>query len=272
MIPLNTDRRLIQKKACRSNIARVVGLAIFVTPGLVHLPASADELWLADPITGCQIWGGDDPAAANDVVSWSGDCRGGKARGRGVLSWFAEGALFGRYEGEMLGGRLDGEGRLFYKFDDGFALVGGEFENGLPNGGVAIRFANGDRFRGTVENGLDTGQGVYMMADGSKLKGAFRDGKFNGEVVSESPDGEVFKGTFKDNERHEGLVIYPNGGRYEGGFAEGEPHGAGTFTTAFGDVYRGMFLNGYPEGEVEVLYADGRSEKQTWRGGKRSDQ
>lgn len=247
MNPLKIDRLLLKKKGARTRIARTVGLAVCFASGFFHLPASAEELWLADSISGCQVWGGDDPAAANDVVSWSGDCRGGKARGQGVLSWFADGALLGRYEGEMLDGRLDGEGRLYYKFEDGFARVRGRFENGMPNGRVSIRFANGDRFRGTVENGLDTGEGVYLMADGAKLKGTFREGKFNGEVVSKSPDGEVFQGTFKDNQRHQGVVIYADGSRYQGGFVDGKASGKGRLDVG-GGVYEGEFAEGEPNG------------------------
>lgn len=247
----------------------LVALTTAVFTMLVPQTSLADELWLSDPISGCQVWGGDDPAAASDVVSWSGSCRDGRAHGHGVLSWFAEGTLLGRYEGEMFSGRLDGEGELHYRFEDGFAHIQTHFENGRPNGRTAIRYANGDRFRGIVENGLDDGKGVYLLADGSKLQGTFRDGMFNGEVASESPDGEVFKGIFKDNQRLEGIVIYPDGGRYEGRFADGEPGGPGVYVTPDGNVFRGTFLNGYPDGKVEVTYADGRSEEQLWRAGKR---
>ena len=41
--------------------------------------------WLKDPITNCAVWGSD--LSGDNLISWSGDCRDGKANGTGVLSW-----------------------------------------------------------------------------------------------------------------------------------------------------------------------------------------
>ncbi len=269
-------------------------LAALFLLAFVHQPLTAEPVWLSDPVSGCRIWAGDDPAAADDIVSWSGNCHDGTAIGKGILSWFGNGALLGRYEGEMFDGRLEGRGRLAYRLEDGFGVLVGEFEDGLPHGKVSLRYANGDHFRGVVQHGIDTGRGVYVTANGAKLGGSFRDGGTEGEERSESPDGEVFRGTFRDNERETGVVIYPDGTRYEGPFAGGEPsgtgmlelpdggvyegvfsggepNGKGVFTAANGDVYRGMFANGYPEGEIEVTLAQGGVERQTWVAGKRAE-
>lgn len=280
------------RRRCRGFSA--LRLAALVPLAFASQPVTSEPLWLSDPVSGCRIWAGDDPAAVDDIVSWSGNCHDGTAAGQGVLSWFADGALLGRYEGEMLDGRLEGRGRLAYRLEDGFGVLVGDFEDGLPHGKVSLRYANGDRFRGVVQNGIDTGRGVYVTAEGAKLNGSFRDGIIEGEVVSESPDGEVFRGTFRNSERETGVVIYPDGTRYEGPFASGEPSGTGilelpdggvyegtfsggepngngVFTAANGDVYRGTFANGYPEGEMEVTLAQGGVERQTWAGGKRTE-
>ena len=96
-------------------------------------PVDADS-WVKDPTTGCKLWGGDTGEdVSNDIVSWSGGCEGGYASGTGVLSWFSEGSLYGRYEGAMKKGKMEGLGTLFIKPEEGDGydhyqaeLVGGE--------------------------------------------------------------------------------------------------------------------------------------------------
>ena len=55
--------------------------------------------WFKDPITNCAVWGS--ALHGNNLVSWSGDCRDGKANGTGVLNWINDGKLAGRYSGPM---------------------------------------------------------------------------------------------------------------------------------------------------------------------------
>ena len=113
-------------------------MAITALAALTAPHASAEDVWIKDQITGCAVWGGDAPAAAEDIVSWSGDCEDGKASGDGVISWFAEGALYGRYKGEMRDGRIDGIGRLQYRLDEGFITISGKFDEGAPHGAAAV--------------------------------------------------------------------------------------------------------------------------------------
>ena len=79
-------------------------LALLSCAGLTN--SWAEDLWIEDPITGCKVWTNTPPS--DDAVSWDGGCAGGKASGRGTLVWFAEGKLFGRYQGDMAFGRLHG--------------------------------------------------------------------------------------------------------------------------------------------------------------------
>ena len=80
-------------------IVLVVGLVLSLTS------AHADP-YVTDPTTGCKLWGGDTGEdVSKDIVSWSGSCEKGFASGSGVLSWFAEGCLWARYEGAMKKGK-----------------------------------------------------------------------------------------------------------------------------------------------------------------------
>ena len=76
-------------------------------------PASAEE-WIADPISGCALWA-DDADPEREVATWSGACEKDKASGEGVLVWFKDGQLLGRYEGGMKGGKLSGRAVLFLR-------------------------------------------------------------------------------------------------------------------------------------------------------------
>ena len=73
-------------------------------PGQAAKPAEA--WWLKDPITNCSVWGND--LSGDNLISWSGDCRDGKANGTGVLSWINDGKLVGRYSGPMVDGKAQG--------------------------------------------------------------------------------------------------------------------------------------------------------------------
>ena len=46
-------------------------------------------IWMVDQKTGCRIW--DDLPAANELVSWSGDCKDGYAEGHGTAQWIIKG-------------------------------------------------------------------------------------------------------------------------------------------------------------------------------------
>jgi len=50
-----------------------------------------EGVWLKDPITGCGVW--NSAPKGNEMISWSGECRDGKASGYGVLVWLEDGKI-----------------------------------------------------------------------------------------------------------------------------------------------------------------------------------
>jgi len=135
---------------------RMLAVAIavlLVTPAAAQTLARAEPGWIADARTGCRIWNAE--PKPNQSVSWSGGCQNRLAQGRGVLQWFVNGRPDDRYEGDLVAGKYDGQGRYVWAAS-GFHYEG-EWRDGLANG--------------TGE--LTTAKGHYK---GSWTKGCFRDG------------------------------------------------------------------------------------------------
>ncbi|EMM6202439.1 caspase family protein [Pseudomonas aeruginosa] len=123
-----------------------------------------------------------------------------------------------RYRGELVDGRLEGQGRLDY---DNGAWYTGRFEHGLLHGHGTWQGADGSRYSGGFAAGLFDGQGRLAMADGSVYQGGFRQGLFDGEGSLEQ-----------------------QGTRYRGGFRKGLYSGQGTLDRADGSREQGLWADG----------------------------
>lgn len=263
-----------------------------MTGGLIAgipVDAAAQENWVADPITGCQVWtpGTED----GEIVSWTGDCVDGKAAGPGVLVWVVGGELVARYSGTMVAGKVDGFGDLAFLRDDGYlryngafrdgklhgqghaiggdgASYQGDFANNLPHGEGLYEGADGSFYQGDFLNGKPHGVGTSVAADGAQYQGEFRDGLRAGTGTLTEADGNVYVGQFENDQPNgTGRWQLAAGGVYEGPVENGEAQGQGTFTAANGDVYVGSFVDNKPFGAFTVTKADGTTEQQIWRDG-----
>jgi len=265
---------------------------VLIAAVFFSLPSSAEE-WAKDPITGCDIWG-DKVDTKREIASWSGSCSDGKASGNGVLVWFKDGKLLGRYDGMMKAGFLDGHGVLYYHTKDGFDRYEGEFKNGELDGELTYVGAKGDSFEGTMKsdredntsgkgvyidvlgdryegdlkNGLPNGQGNLKSINGDEYKGSFRSGKYDGKGELIYLNGDRYTGEFQDGEPNgNGIFKKPDGERFEGSFKNGAPHGQGKFTDTEGHTYEGLFINDAPTGKI-IKTADGKKTEQLWKDGK----
>lgn len=134
--------------------------------------------WQKATNVNCLVWNpSPDP---DDSVTWTGSCVDGKAEGRGTQTfrfpdrgtWKEE-----RYEGEMQGGKLNGQGTLYYENGDRFE---GEFSDGQRARG-SLYYANGAKYEGTFANGGFNGPGKFTYADGSYYEGNFANSLPNGK-------------------------------------------------------------------------------------------
>lgn len=81
-----------------------------------------DAHWIYDPDSKC--WAANPNPEPGESISWTGACENNLLTGQGVLTWYLNGRIDGRDEGQFKNGELSGHGRLF--FADG-AFFEGEF-------------------------------------------------------------------------------------------------------------------------------------------------
>lgn len=135
----------------------------------------------------------------------------------------------GEYEGDLLGGQPNGQGRT--TLDNGDYYSGG-YLHGKKNAVGIYRWRNGDVYEGDHLDGQEHGKGLYKYADGDiyvgdyyrgkrhgfgilKLKsgtteyGHFSDGHYNGKCIMVSPDEQVVSiGDLKDNKQDGNWKFY----------------------------------------------------------------
>ncbi|MGV8688336.1 C13 family peptidase [Pseudomonas aeruginosa] len=171
-----------------------------------------------------------------------------------------------RYRGELVDGRLEGQGRLDY---DNGAWYAGRFEHGLLHGHGTWQGADGSRYSGGFAAGLFDGQGRLAMADGSVYQGGFRQGLFDGEGSLEQ-QGTRYRGGFRKGlYSGQGTLDGSDGSRYRGGFQFWRFHGQGLLEQLDGTRYEGGFAAGAYAGQGTLDRADGSREQGLWADGKR---
>jgi len=226
-----------------------------------HSIAAEPDFWIDDPVTGCAVWSIEAPRPG-EGVSWSGACDGDKASGRGVLVFWDEAGLRGRYVGELTGGKLSGEGRLFLRDEktSGFDEYIGRFADGKPTGKGFLKTSTGARFIGELIDGLRHGKGILLTANGWFIRGEIKDDQGVGTLLVEysTDDGEKYFGQVENEKRHGfGTLKAPDGDFYAGSFADGLPSGPGIYQGADGDRYTGDFLKGTANGFGTGVDAEG---------------
>ena len=150
----------------------------------------------------------------------------------------------GRYRGEIVDGRLQGQGRIDYPNG---SLYRGGFKDGQWHGQGSWQGANGDRYEGEFRQGLFEGQGRFSYATGGVYEGQFRGGSLNGEGRY-TEAGLSYEGNFRDGLYHGQGKLQHDGTTYQGAFANGQPNGEGSRSDADG-AYSGTFVDGQVNGE-----------------------
>ena len=232
---------------------------------LMAATAQADA-WLKDPITGCSLWT-DHVDSSRETATWSGSCVDGKASGDGVLVWFKDDEILGRYVGSMRAGKLHGRGVLHYRPSDAIAIMKADIaDKTLDEGRIVYHY------EGKLQAGKMEGRGIlyYRSNRGyDRYEGEFRNGEIDGEVVFEGAGGDRFEGRTRGFDgTGEGVYVAASGERYEGAFVKGKPSGPGIYTAPNGDVFKANFVNGKAHGKVLVTRKDGRREELRWEHGR----
>jgi len=153
-------------------------------------PASAGE-WIRDEKAQCEVWNPN--PQPGESIAWTGPCVNGRAEGKGNLSWYQDGKVAESYDGEMKGGKTNGDG--VYKYADGNSYDG-QWKDEIFNGHGTLKTSDGTIFEGEWKNG-EFHEGTQNFTSGDKLVGEF---------VTFSSDSEWHTILLKD-----GFVISKNG-------------------------------------------------------------
>jgi hypothetical protein len=160
----------------------------------------------------------------------------------------------GRYRGEIVEGRLHGQGRVDYPDGSWYA---GQFQGGQLEGPGEWHGANGETYRGGFHLGQFDGIGSLDYGDGDIYSGGFKLGRMHGEGHLQRGTVDYRGGFEKDQYHGLGTLTDSDGTTYQGRFARGLPEGEGVRTDPGGGQYSGTFKQGQLQGEGSYRGADG---------------
>ena len=129
---------------------------------------------------------------------------------------------------------------------------------GLVSGTGQVRFANGDRYEGTLARGVRQGKGDFVWANGQRYQGEWSRDVPNGKGTMSFQNGNVYEGDMKDGVPNgKGVLTFGAGHRYRGEVKDGLPHGKGTTRFSNGDSYIGDWRQGKSQGQGRYVWANG---------------
>jgi hypothetical protein len=147
--------------------------------------------WIDTDRADCQTW--DPYPQRNETVTWTGDCRSGKAEGKGKLTWHyndpARGELTETSEGTLVAGKLDGQGTSIMPSGNRYE---GMYRAGMRNGHGVFTWSDG-RYDGEYKDDKEHGLGTYTDADGEQYTGQWAEGclDHDGDIIALSNDYET---------------------------------------------------------------------------------
>lgn len=175
---------------CLINVATAAIAALICSTSAV---AAAGGAWILDPRSGCRVW--NLFPLPNETVRWLGECRDGKAEGRGKLHWTLNGRPNGYYEGYYAAGIRSGPGTFYFQNGNRHT---GIYKSDLPNGHGEFVYANGNRYAGDFRNGAFHGKGAFHFSNGDRYVGDFVKNIFHGQGTFTRRDGYSITGQFRN--------------------------------------------------------------------------
>ena len=192
-------------------------------------------------------------------------------------------ASFVVYEGEMLNGGCQRDGRGICLFNNGM-LYEGEWKRNKEHGKGTLMTADRRRimYEGEWERGRLHGQGTYFYSDDtlaqssrnthvdSRYIGEFKENARHGVGKYFLPDGSTYEGEWRDNEMSgQGTFCWSDGSMYVGLWKGGKRHGIGALTSSDGFTYDGMWIQNTMEGRGIAGYPSGQRYEGLWSNGRR---
>ena len=207
----------------------------------------------------CTMW---TPVDGRRFSHWSGNCRDGKADGKGELTgeWQDDKGQWRpfRYQGGMALGKRSGIGhnRL-----EGGAEYNGQWRNNNREGWGLFRQEDGSVFEGQWRNDLQHGIGTRTGKDGSALRGRWVDGELAGPRQLQAGDGSWWS-TFAPHADGAIRGVVDSGSELEAGEYKAVDgrylrNGLGVYYwTSINKIYLGNFTDNKPDGEGTFVVPD----------------
>jgi len=180
---------------------RLRGLLLSMTFAVIALGSGATVAmaqekpksgWVVDPKTACKVW--DEVVEKSESVTWSGECLNGLADGQGAVQWTIGGKAAERYDGEMRGGKMNGNGILV--FPNGLRYEGAFHDNDFHGHGK-LTYSNGDIYEGEFVNDDRSGKGTFTMSDGRRYVGEWKNDMPHGNGTLTRRNGSSVSGSWK---------------------------------------------------------------------------
>jgi hypothetical protein len=131
---------------------------------LPNLLLAQESTWITDK-KGCRI--ANLAPQDGESVEWTGACRQGLAYGDGTLTWSMAGVVTEIYQGSMVDGYAEGQGKLWRR---GGAYVG-EWKRSMQHGRGRYEDEDGSWYQGEWAEGVPHGAGKMRTPDGKVMEG-----------------------------------------------------------------------------------------------------
>ena len=251
----------------------------------------------------CLVWSG--RSQLKGPETWSGTCVGGKAHGKGTLTYLnadkfvgnlREGKNYGqgtftwtngKYIGEWKDGNQHGQGTIT-SMADGKKRVS-NYQHGVLHGQVTVTDPyNKEVTKEIWEKGVFINYKIPIegFPPCSKKrrrhncvgKKSYMNSVYIGEWINDKPSGKgthigkfgKYVGDLINDKYHgQGTLTLTNGEKYIGEWKDGKKHGQGTLTLANGGKYIGEWKDGKKHGQGTTTWVDGNKFIGEYSGGEK---
>ncbi len=224
---------------------------------------------------GCYVWSTN--PQPNQTVTWTADCSGGRAQGKGILTWVSDrsektregrGDLqHGKMHGQWIWFNQDGSKRDSFYVDgervgrtaEDEYVMKGRLVKGRLHGHWVQRYGDGNVTEGPYVSGKRHGDWVWRDKDGRITReGSYANGKRHGGWVERFTNGDVNLGPYWEDRRHGNWIIRWANGTIEGVYYEhGRERNSWFHRDANGTTYDGHVVAGKRFGKWTIKTKNG---------------